>query len=103
VFSRDRFDAALLQRARDAGAELFPARMTAMARTGGCWRIQTASGATLEAPWLLGADGAGGLTRKQVFRPFARRQLSIAAGSYVDGVKSREIVIAFLERPSGYL
>jgi flavin-dependent dehydrogenase len=41
--------------------------------------------------------------RKQVFRPFQRRQLSIAAGAYVDGIDTREIVIAFTARPSGYL
>jgi flavin-dependent dehydrogenase len=38
-----------------------------------------------------------------VFRPFARRQLSIAAGAFVDGVSTREIVIGFTDRPRGYL
>ncbi len=66
------------------------------------WTIQ-AGARTLHAPWLLGADGAGGLVRKQVFRAFERRQLSIAAGSYVDGVDTTEIVIAFVDNPRGYL
>jgi flavin-dependent dehydrogenase len=64
--------------------------------------VRTALG-DLEAPWLLGADGAGGIVRKQVFRPFERSQISIAAGSYVDGVDTREIAIAFVDAPRGYL
>lgn len=102
VFSREHFDAALLRQAIEAGAELVPARATDMKRARGGWRIR-AGARTLEAAWLLGADGAGGIVRKQVFRPFERRQLSIAAGSYVDDVCTREIAIAFVDRPSGYL
>src|SRR5262249_1967295 len=52
---------------------------------------------------LLGADGAGGIVRRQVFRAFERRHLSIAAGSYVDGADCHEIVIGFVDRPRGYL
>src|SRR5262249_15201848 len=52
---------------------------------------------------LLGADGAGGIVRRRVFRGFERRQLSVAAGSYVDGIDCHEIVIGFVDRPRGYL
>jgi flavin-dependent dehydrogenase len=76
--------------------------VTSIARAGGRWTVQ-AGEQTLHAPWLLGADGAGGLVRKQVSRAFERRQLSIAAGSYVDGVDTTEIVIAFVDNPRGYL
>jgi geranylgeranyl reductase family protein len=102
VYSRDGFDAALLRQARDAGAALIPRRVTSITRANGAWTIGTGETA-LRARWLLGADGAGGVVRKQVFRPFTRAQLSIAAGSYVEGVDVREIVIAFIDRPSGYL
>ena len=102
VFSRDAFDAALLRQAADAGAEVVRARVSACDRVSGQWRVN-AGPRVLESPWLLGADGAGGVVRKRVFRPFDRRQLSIAAGSYVDDVDVREIVIAFIDRPSGYL
>src|SRR5258705_10143294 len=102
VFSRKAFDAALVGQAVDAGAELVQSRVTAIARTGGRWTIQ-AGAESLETQWLLGADGAGGVVRKQVFRPFERRQLSIAAGSFVEGVDTTEIVIGFIDRPRGYL
>lgn len=102
VFSRDGFDTALLSEAANAGAALTRARVNAIARHHGAWTI-TAGSTIVRAPWLLGADGAGGVVRKRVFRPFARAQLSVAAGSYVDGVETSEIVIAFVDRPSGYL
>jgi flavin-dependent dehydrogenase len=65
--------------------------------------VELSNGESLVAPWLLGADGAGGIVRRQVFRAFERRQLSIAAGSYVDSVDCHEIFIGFVDRPQGYL
>lgn len=102
IFPRAAFDEALLRQAIDAGATHIWSRVHTVTRTAGVWQI-AAGGATITTPWLLGADGPTGIVRKQVFRPFERRQLSIAAGSYVDGVDTREIVIAFTARPSGYL
>jgi geranylgeranyl reductase family protein len=102
VFSRETFDASLVDDAVAAGAQWIRARALSVDRQRGRWTI--AAGAhTIAAPWLLGADGAAGLVRKRVFRPFARRQLSIAAGSYVEGLDMREIVIAFVDTPRGYL
>lgn len=102
VYDRQSFDAALLARAIEAGATRIPARLTAFSRRDGRWTI-TAGGETSEAPWLLGADGAGGIVRKQVFRRFDRSQISIAAGSYVDGVEESGIAIGFIDHPCGYL
>lgn len=102
VFPRETFDAALLRQAVEAGAMHIESRVAAVTRTGGQWQV-TAGAESLSAPWLLGADGPAGVVRKQVFRPFERRQLSIAAGSYVDAVDTGEIVIGFIEEPRGYL
>jgi flavin-dependent dehydrogenase len=103
VFSRDAFDRALLDEARQAGAQFAAVRATGLDRTAQGWEVRLADGATLTAPWLLGADGAGGMVRKKVLRPFERAQLSIAAGSYVDGSDISEIVIRFVDDPRGYL
>jgi geranylgeranyl reductase family protein len=110
VFSRETFDAALLAEARDAGAMLVRSRARAIARSGPSTRLRagrrwtiTAGDETLETSWILGADGAGGIVRKQVFRGFERNQISIAAGSYVDDVETAEIAIAFVDAPRGYL
>lgn len=102
VFPRAVFDAILLRQATDAGAAHVAGRVHAIARESGSWRVTTAT-RVLSAPWILGADGPAGIVRKQLFRPFERRQLSIAAGSYVDGVDTSEIVIGFVDRPRGYL
>ena len=102
VYSRAELDAALLHDAQRAGADVIAARVTGFVRQGTTWTVHTPLG-DVQAPWLLGADGAGGIVRKQVFRPFDRHQMSIAAGSYVDGVETREIAIAFIDTPRGYL
>jgi geranylgeranyl reductase family protein len=102
VFCREAFDAALMRQAAEAGANIIRARAIGLHRARDRWAITTGS-QLVEAPWLLGADGAGGIVRKRVFRPFGRSQLSIAAGSYVDEVETREIVIAFIDEPRGYL
>jgi geranylgeranyl reductase family protein len=102
VFSRETFDHGLADAAREAGAVAIRARTSALTRTRGAWSV-IAGGATLTAPFLLGADGAGGLVRKHVTRPFDRSQLSIAAGSYVNGSDISEIVVRFVDEPRGYL
>jgi geranylgeranyl reductase family protein len=103
VFPRAAFDDALAADAVDAGAALVRQRAAALARDGAGWRVRLADGSTLAARWLLGADGAGGIVRKKVARPFSRAQLSIAAGAYVDGSDISEIVIRFVDDPRGYL
>ena len=103
VFSRDVFDTALLRQATSAGARHFKTRVRRIARDAQNWRVELSDGSSLRAPWLLGADGAGGVVRRQVFRPFERRHLSVAAGAYVDGVQCHQIVIGFVDRPRGYL
>jgi geranylgeranyl reductase family protein len=103
VFAREPFDAALLQAAVAAGAVLVPARATGIERRGDGWSVTIDKRPPLGGRWLLGADGAGGIVRKKMARPFARAQLSIAAGSYVDGSDISEIVIRFVDDPPGYL
>jgi geranylgeranyl reductase family protein len=102
VFPRASFDAALLGQAVAAGVDHVRARARAIDREDGCWTIASASG-PLRAHWLLGADGPSGIVRKRVFRPFGRHQLSIAAGSFIDGVVGSEVVVRFLDQPRGYL
>ena len=102
VFPRAAFDAALLARAVTAGADHVRSRARAIDRSEGCWTVVSKS-AALRARWLFGADGPSGIVRKRVFRPFGREQLSIAAGSFVDGVDTTEVVVRFVDHPRGYL
>src|SRR6185312_15081408 len=98
VFPRARFDAALLNDAKSAGADHIAGRVLAVDRDASGWMVTT-TGGSIGASWLLGADGASGVVRKRVFRRFHRRQLSIAAGSFVDDVSVPEIVVRFVDRP----
>ncbi len=102
VFSRARFDAALLAEAVAAGATHVKARARAIHGRGGAWTVACGPD-TVRAAWLVGADGPSGIVRKHVFRAFDRSQLSIAAGSFVDGVAADEVVIRFVDDPRGYL
>ncbi len=102
VVSRRRFDGALLAAACRAGAHLIPARVTEVTAHRDGWVVATRDGA-LSAAWLLGADGPNSLVRRRVLGPFDRADLSIATGFFVHGPTSREIAIAFEQRPAGYL
>lgn len=102
IASRERFDAALLEAARAAGAGHLPARVTDVTREGARWTIATRT-ARLSARWVIGADGANSLVRRRVSRAFARADLSIATGFFVRGVSAPDIAIAFEQDPPGYL
>jgi geranylgeranyl reductase family protein len=108
VTGRREFDSALLGAAVAAGAQHIPTRVIGVRRTHdeghplAGWIAETRSG-RVAARWLLGADGAASLVRRQVFRPFARADLSIATGCFVRNRSSRDIVVAFENDPPGYL
>jgi flavin-dependent dehydrogenase len=99
VASRREFDGALLRAATGAGATLVATRVVDVS----AGTIRTAAGTIHRAAWILGADGANSLVRRRMFRPFERRQLSIAKGCYADGVSSRAIGIRFTVDPPGYV
>ena len=71
VSSRQAFDQSLLDAAGQAGSELVPERVTAVARSSHGWTL-TAGRARITAGWLIGADGANSLVRRSVVRPFPR-------------------------------
>jgi flavin-dependent dehydrogenase len=102
VFPRATLDAALLEGAAGAGAVCVGARANAIERDADGWTIRTAT-SIIQAGWLLGADGPSGVIRKRVLRAFERRQLSVAAGSFVENATANEVVVQFLRDPPGYL
>lgn len=102
VVPRRTFDAWLVERARQAGAALLETRATEVEREGAGWKVATRVG-ELRARWLIGADGPASLVRRRVSVPFAREDLSIAAGYYVAGHSNRRIDIALEDDPPGYL
>ncbi len=102
VVARREFDGALLRAAGGAGAALVESRATSVERANGGWTIRTRSG-SIDAAWLVGADGPNSLVRRRVSRPFRREDLSIASGYFVHGASSRDITVVFEHDPPGYL
>jgi geranylgeranyl reductase family protein len=102
VVPRRGFDARLVERARSAGAVILRTRVVDVAPAGAGWRISTRDG-HVDARWVIGADGPASLVRRRVSAPFAREDLSIAAGYYLHGVTSRRVDIMFEDQPRGYL
>jgi geranylgeranyl reductase family protein len=102
IASRQDFDGALLQAARDAGLEHLARRVVGFERSDIGWDIRTDTH-RVSSSWLIGADGANSLVRRRVFEAFRRSDLSIASGYYVHGQSGTHIDIEFTEAPRGYL
>jgi geranylgeranyl reductase family protein len=104
VAARAAFDAALLEAAQQAGAELMRSRVAAIERRdGGGFRLVTTAAAVVDAPFLVGADGANSFVRRTAMHPFRREQLSIATGFFAHGTSSEEIVLQLIADPPGYI
>jgi geranylgeranyl reductase family protein len=106
VLSRAVFDRALVDAALDAGAELITEKVmdvgAAPPSSGGTMQVWT-DRREHRAEFVLGADGANSLVRKKFSAPFAREQVSIAAGFFVHGATSNAIAIKSMPDQPGYL
>lgn len=102
VAPRASFDGALVDAAISAGAHRVSERVRDV-QLGRDGVVLTTRDGAYRAALVIGADGANSLVRRRVHRPFSRTDLSIAAGFYVRGRSSREIVVAFSFDPPGYL
>lgn len=102
VCAREQFDERLLSGAVAAGATHVErrAREVEVARE---VRLVLQNGETIVAPVVIGADGPNSLVRRRVSRPFARAELSIAAGYFVRASPEARIDIEFEADPPGYL
>jgi len=102
VLSRLAFDSALVDDAREAGADLIPERAVDVhADAASVWV------ATRFRRWrgryLIGADGASSLVRRRLHLPFPPSHWSLATGAFAAGASSREIVVRFVRDPPGYI
>jgi geranylgeranyl reductase family protein len=102
VVSRAVFDRALVEAAIAAGARLVPEKVVDVARRQGRMTVRTDRGA-FDIDYVLGADGANSIVRKKLARPFARAELSVAAGFFVHGSASSSITVKTTCEQPGYL
>jgi geranylgeranyl reductase family protein len=102
VASRTDFDRALFSAAAAAGARVVNARVTDISRDSRGFTVDTRDGRVV-ARKIVGADGANGLVRRRLVRPFSHADLSIATGYFIHGATAGEIVIEFVADPPGYI
>jgi flavin-dependent dehydrogenase len=81
LVDRERLDAHLLARAREAGAKVFEDRARRVRRSGARWTVETA-GAAYQAAVLVGADGCRSLVRAAVVGKFRPSEMAFGAGVY---------------------
>jgi geranylgeranyl reductase family protein len=101
IFSRKVLNGMLLERARNAGADLVNERVNAITGAEGAWRLAIRSG-QLTAEYIVLAAGARNPFRAQFSLPFDGEDLMATAGYYVRGGSS-EMQVRFLSGLAGYI
>lgn len=101
VFSRHALNGLLLDRARDAGAEVMRERITRIDGTPGRWTLQSSS-ANYKADFVVLAAGARNPFRAQFSGPVGPENFLIAVGFYVPGT-GHIAQVKFLKDLHGYL
>ena len=101
IFSRCTLNGLLLDRARNAGAEIRQQRVTRIEGSAGDWRLTTTAG-EYSASHVVMAAGARNPFRAQFLSPIAPDDLMVTAGYFIPS-RSALVQIQFLKGISGYI
>jgi flavin-dependent dehydrogenase len=101
IFCRRVLNGLLLDRARNAGAEIVHDRIVHIERRGNRWRLQSTR-TSWDAGYMIIAAGARNSFRKQFARAFAPEDLMVTAGYFIPG-RSQVMQIHFLHDVHGYI
>ncbi len=101
IFSRAVLNGLILDRARQAGAEVVHARVTAIHGEAGRWRLQSTQG-EIWAGYIVLATGARNPFRQQFSEAFAPDDLMATAGYYIPGSSAR-MEVRFVTGLHGYI
>ena len=102
VVSRLAFDNALVDDAREAGADLISERAVDVHADDHAVWVSTRH-RRWRGRFLIGADGANSLVRRRVHQRFPASHWSLATGVFAAGASADEIVVRFVRRPPGYI
>lgn len=102
VVDRRTFDAALLDAAVEVGATHAAERVVDVTVGPDGATVRTRRH-THRCGWVIGADGVNSLVRRRLRAPFARSDISVTTGVFVDGVSAADIVVRFVDEPPGYI
>lgn len=100
IFRRRDLDGALAGAAVAAGAVLHTAKVERLDAAAGGVRV-AAGGETRTYDWVIGADGARGLTRRTL--GLASEGDSVGLGGSLSGFEGKELVLAFPDLADAYL
>jgi flavin-dependent dehydrogenase len=107
IYSRVAFDSYLLDRAKQAGAHVFPERVvcsTGERNKDECWTVQTRKGMSWRGRVLVAADGANSPLARRLAGAVPNAEMEVAFGYRAPLPKTEEspTVIAFLPGWVGY-
>ena len=102
IVSRKELGRFLLNEARRAGVRILPERATQIRSDTNRWRILTKT-RTVEADFIVGADGATSFVRRSLGTPLRPQDLCITMGYYIQGNVAPQMKIFFVEDLEGYL
>ena len=106
IYSRIAFDCYLRDRARDAGAQVIPEKISARKtkRTAAGWRLQNDSGTEWHGSFLVGAEGANSGIAKMLAGPLPPSDMEVAFGyrAPLPAKDAAPTVVAFLPGWVGY-
>lgn len=101
IFSRLALNGLLLDRARHAGVEVHPERVTRIERQNEEWRILTPQ-REYQASFVILAAGARNPFRAQFLSPISPDDLMVTAGYFIPG-RTSLMQIQFLKQITGYI
>ncbi len=101
IFSRLALNGLLLERAREAGAQVVRERIVRISGAAGGWIVESSSG-SYRADFVVLASGARNGFRGQFSQPLGRENFMVAAGYYVPGTH-HTVHIKFLDGLHGYI
>ena len=102
VVSRRDLGTYLMEEAQKSGVFLLKKRISQIAPNGAGWRLSTRDG-SVQADYLIGADGATSLVRRSVSNALPPEDLSVTLGYFIPGSSSSHMKIYFVPEFEGYI
>lgn len=83
IFSRNDLDSFLLSQANEAGARIIQGRVANFLCSKNGWTVETEGNSYGSFDFIVGADGASGLSRKKLSEPFKGSNLTQTVGFFI--------------------
>lgn len=102
VCSRKELSRFLIDRALQSGARFIPEKVLRVEKRKGRWKVISDKGSH-SADLVVGADGVKSIVRRQLWRNFDPRDLSLAVVGYIKGGFEEKAKVCFLSGVEGYI